>query len=92
MSRITIIIEDGFVRQDSVQCEGVDVSSAPVGLHAFQWYGTKGELEFSNLVDGTKPQNEFVTELPAWASTCVANIPARQAQIEAEILQRTQNP
>ena len=84
MSRITIVRETGVVKQDGVGCEGVDVSSVPYEIHALQWYDTKGELEFFNLPDGTKPQNQFITELPDWVTTCIANIPARQAEIIIE--------
>lgn len=76
MSRITIIIETGLVKEDGIGCDGVDVSSAPSGLHALQWYETKGELEYMNLPDGTKPQNEFITELPDWVNTCITNMQA----------------
>ena len=84
MARITIIVESGYVRDGELALDGVDVSSAPAGLHALQWYDTKGELEYANLEDGTKPQNEFISELPDWVNACIANMPARQEQINIE--------
>lgn len=84
MSRITIIIETGYVRNDEIALEGVDVSSAPNGLHALQWYDTKGELEYANLEDGTKPQNKFISELPSWVNTCIENMAVRQEQLNIE--------
>lgn len=64
--KITIIPSDGAVYKNGVAYVGLDLSSAPTSVHALQWYGTEGEIEFNGR---PKPQNELITSLPAWAIT-----------------------
>lgn len=70
--KLTIIPEDSFV---SVDGDGshrlLDLSNCniPQNVHALQWYETEGEIEFNGR---PKPQNEPITELPAWATACVS--------------------
>jgi hypothetical protein len=68
--KLTIIPSDGAVYVDGVSYVKLDLSSCgiPSDVHAFQWYETEGEVEFSG---SPKPQNELISELPAWASACV---------------------
>ena len=66
--KLTIIPSDGAVYKDGISYSGLDLSSAPTGVHALQWYGTEGEIEFSGR---PKPQNEIISELPTWATTAM---------------------
>lgn len=43
----------------------------PSDVHALQWKDTAGWIEFNDNPDGTKPQNQSITELPSWANACV---------------------
>jgi hypothetical protein len=80
MSRYTIIPEDLFV---SVDGESRTVPSLQLDprIHAVQWYGTYGEVEFKSVFNEDvklieKPQNrifidpaEFQAALDAWSIT-----------------------
>jgi hypothetical protein len=70
--RLTIVPSDKNIGIDGLFLN-MDLSSCaiPVNIHALQWYETEGEIEFINNPDRTKPQNEFISELPAWANACV---------------------
>ncbi len=82
---LTIIPSDSAVYCDKVmlQCDLSGVS-LPASLHAFQWDGVRGEIEFATDSDGQKPANVRVQALPAWALEC-ESIYARMhsARIEA---------
>jgi len=71
--RLIIIPIDGTVNKDGKAYLNLDLSSCgiPTDVHALQWEEyepNKGHIEFkSPLV-----QNQEITELPAWASACLA--------------------
>lgn len=85
--KLTIIPVDGAVYKDGYSYSGLDLSAAPSNVHALQWKDTKGWIEFKDNDDGTKPQNEVITELPSWANACVTKWDeaetARLAAVEA---------
>jgi hypothetical protein len=70
--KLTIIPVDGAVYKDGYSFSGLDLSNVPNNVHALQWYETEGEIEFINNSDRTKPQNEIITSLPAWATTAIS--------------------
>lgn len=67
--RLTIIPADGSVGEDGKFYLELDLSSCgiPDNVHALQWDGTAGWIEFKDPVP-----NEEITSLPAWANCCVA--------------------
>lgn len=67
---LVIIPIDGAVYVDGYSFSDLDLSDAPSNVHALQWKNDKGWIEFKDLDDGTKPQNEAITELPEWANLC----------------------
>jgi hypothetical protein len=71
--RLTIVPIDKKVGIDGMFLENLDLSTCgiPANIHALQWYETEGEVEFTDNPDRTKPQNEFILELPAWANACI---------------------
>lgn len=87
MNRYTIIAEDKFVSVDGVGYENVTLIIDPL-IHAVQWYGTYGEIEYTVSFDPVtktilKPQNElfedpsrFQAALDAWQ---VADLQAKEA-------------
>lgn len=83
--KLTIIPVDGAVYKDGYCYGGLDLSATPSNVHALQWKDTKGWIEFTDNDDGTKPQNETITELPSWANTCVAKWDEAKAAQEAAI-------
>lgn len=70
--KLTIIPIDGLVNVDYKFFTELNLSQCqiPANIHALQWYGTDGEVEFVENADRTKPQNEAISELPAWATAC----------------------
>jgi hypothetical protein len=83
--RLSIIRADGAVYKDSVSYAGLDLSAIPANVHALQWYETEGEVEFVSNPDRTKPQNELISELPAWATTAISKWDEARAAEEAAI-------
>jgi hypothetical protein len=68
--KLTIITADNAVYKDGVSYADLDLSSCgiPANVWALQWQDTSGWIEDkSALVD-----NLAITELPAWATACVA--------------------
>jgi hypothetical protein len=71
--KLTIIPSDKKVGVNGLTFSDINLSSCaiPTNIHALQWYETEGEVEFTNNPDRTKPQNELISELPAWANACI---------------------
>jgi hypothetical protein len=67
---LVLIPSDGTVYVDGYSYSDLDLSAAPADVHALQWKNEKCWIEFKGLDDGTKPQNQNIIELPAWANTC----------------------
>jgi hypothetical protein len=66
--KLTIIPIDGSVGEDGVFYLNLDLGSCniPTNVHALQWDGTAGWIEFKEPVP-----NEEISSLPAWASCCM---------------------
>ena len=88
--KLTIIPIDGAVYKDNYSYSGLNLSFVPSDVHALQWKDTKGWIEFVDNDDGTKPQNQTITELPNWANTCVTKWDEAKAAEEAAIAAATQ--
>lgn len=77
MNRFTIIADDKSVSIDGVGRSPLEFEIDP-SIHAVQWYGAFGEVEFKMEFDGTKivkPSNQMIADyaafqsaLDAWAS------------------------
>ena len=76
--RLTIIRDMGLVHIDGRGHDELDLSSVPAEVHAVQWYGANGEIEY---VSNDVP-NESITSLPTWAESIASE---RKAIIDAEI-------
>jgi hypothetical protein len=83
---LTIIPIDGAVYVDGYSYSQLDLSFVPNDVHALQWENDKGWIEFSDNDDGTKPQNQAIPELPAWANACKVKWDEAKAAEEAAIL------
>ena len=77
--KLTIIRDMGLVHVDGTGYDELDMSSVPVEIHAVQWNGTEGEIEY---VSNDVP-NEYITALPSWVDAPIA---ARQAKIDEEAI------
>ena len=84
--KLVIIPIDGAVYVDDYSYSGLDLAAAPADVHALQWKNDKGWIEFKDLDDGTKPQNQAITELPSWANACKVKWDEAKAAEEAAIL------
>lgn len=51
----------------------ITTCNIPDNVHALQWYGNRGWIEFKDSDDPFTPKqtNEEITELPEWANACV---------------------
>lgn len=47
--RLTVVPSDNTVIMDGRIFSGLDMSSIPPEVHAIQWYGDKGEVEYKGL-------------------------------------------
>jgi hypothetical protein len=65
--RLTIIVSDGAVYKDGVAYLGLTWQGTPDNVHALQWYGVEGSIEYKD----NSPNSE-ITELPAWAISAEA--------------------
>ena len=83
---LVIIPSDGAVYVDGYSFSDLDLAAAPTDVHALQWKANKGWIEFKDLDDGTKPQNQTITELPSWVSICKSKWDEAKAAEEAAIL------
>lgn len=87
--RVTIIREDQLVQKGDVSYNDFDLSSVPSNVHALQWNGEKGWIEFVSDADFNKPANEVIETLPQWALDAVAmwdtEHAVRAAQLEAQL-------
>ena len=81
--RLVILKETNTVGKDNVFYDNLDLSSCelPENLWALQWDGSAGEIEY----ESSMVQNDNITELPSWATACVAVWQeAEDARIAAE--------
>lgn len=58
--RISIIPADGIVAVNGMSVSGLDLSFLPDEIHAIQWYGERGEVEFRTDLYGYKKMNEKI--------------------------------
>ena len=78
--RMTIIRDMGLVHVDGNGFDELDMSDVPVDVHALQWYGSSGEIEYK---DGKG--NAEITGLPVWADLAKAKKDAKDAEVAAEV-------
>lgn len=65
--QLTIIPSDGAVYKDGVPLNHLTLVGIPLEVHALQWNGVEGWIEFNN---GTP--NETIENLPEWALSSVS--------------------
>ena len=63
MTTLTIIKDDSFVKVDGFGLEPIDCSSLASNIHAIQFDGTNGHVEYN---DGTN--NEAITSISAYSA------------------------
>jgi hypothetical protein len=82
--KLTIIPADNAVYKDNVSYADLDLSlcGIPENIHALQWQDTFGWIEDKSAL----VQNQDITELPVWATACMAKWDEAKAVEEAAIL------
>jgi hypothetical protein len=68
--KLVIIPIDGAVYVDDISYSLLDLTSCkiPANVHALQWNGVKGWIEFVEDENLNKPDNQFINLLPEWAN------------------------
>ena len=79
--RLTIIRDMGLIHVDGRGHVEQDMTGVPENVHAVQWDGVSGEIEF---IDNTP--NQEITSLPAWASDKATAMSIKLAEEDAEAL------
>jgi len=67
--KITLISSDKSLGIDGVFYNGLDFSSVPTGIHAIQWDGVKGTIEYELDEDSNKPPSDVITALPDYIAS-----------------------
>ena len=60
--RVTIVPEDGLVAINDNGYSNLDLSFVPKDVHAVQWYGDNGEVEYKDS-NGMATYNQSITSL-----------------------------
>lgn len=74
--RLTIIPSDEAVYKDNLFYAGLVWESTPDNIHALQWNGSKGWIEFN---DGSS--NLEINELPIWANNAIIAFDVKHSEI-----------
>lgn len=69
--KLTILLDDSAVYKDGVAYAGLSLSGVPDNVHAIQWDGAAGWIEFKTESQFRRPPNENITELPTWANDAI---------------------
>ena len=86
--KLVIVADDARVVIDATAYDGLDMSQLDPSIHAVQWNGTYGEVEYKSVfADGaiTKPQNQIITSIDSYQWAVTAWNEARAAEIPASI-------
>jgi len=81
--KLTIIPSDGAVYKDGVSYSGLSIVDAPNNIHALQWSGEKGWIEFIADENSSKLSNEPIVSLPDWAMSALSKWDEAKAVEEA---------
>lgn len=93
--RVTIIPDDKFVSVDGDGLLDLDLSFVDSNIHAIQWYGTHGEIEYKDPVTGKMTSNEEITSFDQFQQAITAwqaekdRVAAEVAAAEAAKIQNT---
>tara|TARA_Y100000034_G_C6706835_1_gene312012 strand:+ start:105 stop:383 length:279 start_codon:yes stop_codon:yes gene_type:complete len=85
--KITIIKDDQAVYENGVAVMGIDLSDLPVDLHALQWDGNNGQIEWKTATTPNQPvssESEIDSALGISLTAIREKRTARIAEIEAE--------
>jgi len=106
IQRLTVVVDDGFIRVDDQSASGCDMSWVPTyhcehvgystSVHAIQWIGDRGEIELcsgpwgTNMGDNVVITNLDDNDIGVGATTALANRLDAIAAEEAAALEAAQ--
>lgn len=70
--RVTIIVDGGFCAVDGVGYFGLDMSTVPTSVHAVQWFGESGWVEFVDVLGEAKKPNEAIVSMAPYEAVLAA--------------------
>ena len=84
MAHTTVIKADTAIYVDGVSVEGCDMSVLPNDLHALQWDGSKGHIEWT---DPTKAHTELTasSQIKTHLGVSLSDITSRRATRKKEL-------
>jgi hypothetical protein len=86
--KLTIVADDKRVGVDDLFFEPVELSQLNPAIHAVQWYGEYGEIEFKTVFTNgtlTKPKNQLITDIAPFQFAVDAWNAAKTAPVDGEI-------
>lgn len=84
--RLTIVADDNAVGVDGEFLSPLDLAQLDPNIHAVQWYGEYGEVEFRTRFENGKPftpQNEYITDISPYQFALDAWTQAMDDQMQA---------
>lgn len=84
MAHTTLIKADTAIYEDGVSIEGCDMSGLPNDLHALQWYGSKGHIEWKDVA---KENTELTasSQIKTHLGISLSDITSRRATRKKEL-------
>jgi len=99
--RLTIIADNNCVGVDGEYFASLDLSQLDPSIHAVQWYGEYGEVEYKTCFEGgvlVKPANLLITDITpyqfaveAWSVEKTKVLAEREAAMAAFTEKQAQN-
>ena len=82
--RVTIIADDKCVGIDGTSYSSLDFGALDPGIHAIQWYGEHGEVEYKQKIENgvsVKPNNVIISSLGSYTNFILLWEAAHEAAI-----------
>lgn len=94
--RLTIVADDNAVGVDGEFFSGLDLAQLDASIHAVQWYGEYGEVEYKTQFQNgasVKPSNVLITDAAPYQFAVDAWTAAKEAhELEAETTSSVEIP
>jgi len=71
-SKLTIVPEDGMISIDGLGYSEQSMTGVPKNIHALQWYGKGGEIEYKADDYGDSKPNIRIDDLPKWIEKSIS--------------------
>ena len=82
--QVTIIPSDSVVVIDGLVFNDIDMTSVDSSVHAVQWYGDSGEIEFKDPTTKKMVENATIDNLDAF-SNVIAQFQEKKVAYEANL-------